>query len=102
MGIDRSGRRFQLGEWRLRLLQSGRYQVPSWQMPGAIGDSDQALQLQPDNADTYARRGNSKCELGQFQEDFADLKSALELAQEAGDSALAAGLEQLIQRLEQE
>ena len=71
-------------------------------MPGAIGDSDQALQLQPDNADTYARRGNSKCELGQFQEDFADLKAALKLAQEAGDRELAAGIEQLIQRLEQE
>ena len=71
-------------------------------MPGAIGDSDQALQLQPDNADTYARRGNSKCQLRQFKEAIADLKSALELAQEAGDSALAAGLEQLIQRLEQE
>ena len=73
----------------------GKYQ-------GAIGDSDQALQLQPDNADTYARRGNSKCELGQLQEVGVDFKTALELAQEAGDSALAAGIEQLIQRLEQE
>ena len=45
----------------------------------AIADYDQALRLQPDNADVYSHRGHAKFNLNQYQAAIADYDQAIRL-----------------------
>ena len=59
----------------------------------AIIDFDTTIRLKPDHVYAYHNRGLSKLELGQTEAAKEDLKTALELAEQAGDTQLKAAIE---------
>ena len=65
----------------------------------AIVDYDEAIRLKPDYAGAYYNRGNAKKELGQIQEAILDLKTALELAEQIGNTNLKAHIKRALKYL---
>ena len=66
----------------------------------AISDYDAALRLKPDYAAAYVRRGNSKSLLDRIWEAKKDLRTALWLANRAGDESLKSDIEKLLKQIE--
>ena len=71
----------------------GRYQE-------AIADYDEAIRLQPDDAEAYSNRGNAKAALGRKDEARQDLETALALARNANNAEMVALVEQLLHKLD--
>ena len=66
----------------------------------AITDYDKAIQLKPGYADAYADRGVAKANLGRDREAKQDLRTALKLAVQTGNTNLKARIEETLPLLE--
>ena len=66
----------------------------SWIAAVAVACALAAACGRPESFGDYVNRGFTKANLGQYQEAITDLKVALKLAQEAGDSDFVTELEQ--------
>ena len=69
----------------LAKFQLGQYQ-------DAIADFDQAIQLQPDNADAYYNRGLAKLHLEQFEATILDYDRAVQLQPDNANAYYNRGL----------
>ncbi len=65
----------------------------------AIADYDIAIRLKPNYAKAYYGRGLAKGILGRTREGKRDLRTALRLAEKAGDARLKAEIESLLQKI---
>ena len=66
----------------------------------AISDYDMAIGLKPDYAFAYYNRGIAKVLLGRTWEAKQDLRTALRLAEKAGNASLKADIEEILRLLE--
>ena len=66
----------------------------------AIADFDKAIHLEPGFADAYSNRGITKALLNRMPEAKQDLRTALRLAEQAGNQQLKAAIEKVIRSLE--
>ena len=66
----------------------------------AISDYDMALLLKPDDILAYYNRGIAKAFLGRTWEAKQDLRTALRLAEKAGNASLKANIEEVLRLLE--
>ena len=66
----------------------------------AIADFDKAIHLEPGFADAYSNRGITKALLNRMSEAKQDLRTALRLAEQAGNQQLKAAIEKVIRSLE--
>ena len=66
----------------------------------AITDFDKAIHLEPDFADAYSNRGITKALLNRMSEAKQDLRTALRLAEQAGNQQLKTAIEQILQQLQ--
>ena len=66
----------------------------------AIADYDMAIRLDLDEAKAYYTRGSAKALLGRTREAKQDLRTALRLAEKAGDANLKASIEEMLRLLE--
>ena len=67
----------------------------------AIIDYTEAIRLNSDYTEAYAHRGVAKAELGNINEARLDLQTALELAEQQGNTNFKALVEKWLQRLDQ-
>ena len=72
------------------------------QNEAAIKDYDKAIGLNPKDVSVYINRGNAKSALDQKDEARDDFTTALKLAREAGNKDLAASVEQMLKKLNEE
>ncbi len=70
------------------------------QYDAAIADYDMAIRLKPDYAVAYHFRGVAKALLGRTWEAKQDVRTALRLAEKAGDASLKAHIEETLRLLE--
>ena len=66
----------------------------------AIADYDIAIRLNPDDAKAYYNRGIAKALLNRTWEAKQDVRTALRLAKQAGDTSLITDIEKLLHLLE--
>ena len=66
----------------------------------AIADFDIAIRLKPDYAKAYANRGIAKARLNRISEAKQDVRTALRLAKQAGDTSFVTQIEELLHLLE--
>ena len=66
----------------------------------AISDFDKAIQRKPDDASAYIHRGLEKARLNRTWEAKQDLRTALRLAEKAGDADTKAKAQEILQLLE--
>ena len=66
----------------------------------AIADYDIAIRLNPDYANAYYNRGLAKALLNRTWEAKQDVRTALRLAKQAGDTSLITDIEKLLHLLE--
>ena len=70
------------------------------QYAAAISDYDMAIRLKPDSADVYHNRGIAKALLGRTWEAKQDVRTALKLAVQAGNTNLKVRIEKTLRILE--
>ena len=66
----------------------------------AITDYDTAIRLKPNDAATYFNRGRAKALLGHTRESKQNLRTALQLANQAGDENLKAKIQLMLRSIE--
>ena len=66
----------------------------------AIEDFTKSIQLRPGFAEAYSGRGTTRAHLGCLDEARVDLKTALDLARQAGDDSLASKVEGHLRELD--
>ena len=66
----------------------------------AISDFDEAIHLNPNNAEAYGSRGTAKRKLGFTDDAKRDYQMALDLAEKAGDAELKSQIMRIMKRLE--
>jgi len=66
----------------------------------AITDFDKAIHLEPNFADAYSNRGITKALLNRISEAKQDLRTALRLAEQAGNQQLKTAIEQILEQLQ--
>ncbi len=77
-------------------INRGRLKAILEQYLAAIADCDKAIQLEPNNARAYCIRGITKDLLGHTWEGKQDLRTALQLAKQAGDEGLKDEIEKML------
>ena len=77
----------------------GAAKVDLGQYVAAISDYDKAIQLEPNLAEAYINRGAAKASLNRTSEAKQDLRTALRLAEKAGDESLKAQIEEWLRGL---
>ena len=70
------------------------------QFKDAVTDFDNVIRLNPDDQDAYAERGAAKIALDLKDEAREDLKTALALAREAGNSEMATKMNRRLRDLD--
>ena len=80
-------------------VNRGKARTGMGQYIAAISDCDKAIRLKPDDAYAYNGRGIAKALLGHTWEAKQDLRTALKLAEKAGDASLKANIEQLLRNI---
>ena len=78
----------------------GNAKVKLGQHFAAIADFDSTIRLKPDYAMAYLNRGNAKVHLNRISEAKQDVRTALRLAKQAGDTRLITVLEKVLRILE--
>ncbi len=71
------------------------------QYHAAIVDFDVAIRLKPNDAYAYVGRSAAKGSLGRFWEEKQDLRTALKLAEKAGDESLKNSIKKILQIIEE-
>ena len=80
-------------------ISFGALPTPPWPLRDAVADFNEAIRLQPGDVTAYFIRGASHADLGRYEKAIADLETALELAQAAGDDNLAAKIEETLEEV---
>ena len=88
-------------DYAVAYLSRGRAKEQLGQYHAAIADFDMAIRLKPNDAYAYVGRGAAKGSLGRFWEEKQDLRTALKLAEKAGDESLKNSIKKILQIIEE-